>query len=51
MIECHCGYERCPDFCTVEKFLKLAAVDEVPFADDDGTVVMNWPLLCDVSAG
>ena len=26
--------------CTVNKFLKVAAVDEVPFVHDDGTVII-----------
>ena len=26
--------------CTVKKFLKVAAADEVPFVHDDGTIVI-----------
>jgi len=26
--------------CTVKKFLKVAAADEVPFLHDDGTIVI-----------
>ena len=35
-----CGYGRCLDYLHVNKFLKVAAVDEVPFVHDDGTVVI-----------
>jgi hypothetical protein len=35
-----CGYERCLDICTVKKFLKVAAADEVPFVRDGGTIAI-----------
>jgi hypothetical protein len=35
--------------CTVKKFIKVAAADEVPFVSDDGTVVIAQRTLGSLS--